>query len=222
MNEYAVILLKLLFAAAAGTLLGTDREKRMMPAGFRTYVLVSLGSCLVMMMNLYLLKEYGGADPTRMGAAVVTGIGFLCAGTIIVTRTNQVRGLTTSAALWACGCLGLAIGAGFYFAALVALIMMYLFLSVLRFMDRKIVNKARVMNVAFDIVHPTDFREIFRSMETNAIRTSNIDIGKSTEGTGAVACTLTMVLPEGMTHETALTILGSWENIAGVREVESE
>ena len=108
------VFVKLLMAAFFGGVIGLERETKRRPAGFRTFVLVCIGSTLAMTTNTYLCEMYGTGDPATIPAQVISGIGFLGAGTIIVTRRNQVKGLTTAAGLWACASMGLAIGAGFY------------------------------------------------------------------------------------------------------------
>ena len=118
--NYFSIIVRILLSAMIGCLIGLERERGNRPAGFRTYTLVSVGACLVMMTNQYMIGFYNGTgDPARLGAQVISGVGFLGAGTIIVTRNNQVRGLTTAAALWSSACVGLALGTGFYAGALI-------------------------------------------------------------------------------------------------------
>ena len=118
--NYLSIAIRILLAALIGCLIGLERERGNRPAGFRTYTLVSVGACLVMMTNQYMFLNIsnGSGDPARLGAQVISGVGFLGAGTILVTRDNQVRGLTTAAALWTSACVGLALGTGFYVGAL--------------------------------------------------------------------------------------------------------
>ena len=112
--------LRLLMAAACGGVLGIERTRRGRAAGMRTYALVCAGSALVMMTSQFINEAFRvSTDPGRMGAQVVSGIGFLCAGTILLTGHHKVMGLTTAAALWASACIGLAIGVGFYAGALV-------------------------------------------------------------------------------------------------------
>ena len=113
------IIIRILLAAMIGCLIGLERERKNRPAGFRTYTLVSVGACLVMMTNQYMFSLYQSGDPARLGAQVISGVGFLGAGTILVTRNSQVRGLTTAAALWTSACVGLALGTGFYAGALI-------------------------------------------------------------------------------------------------------
>ena len=135
------IIVRIVLAAMIGCLIGLERESKNRPAGFRTYTLVSVGACLVMMTNQYVFNLYQSGDPARMGAQVISGVGFLGAGTILVTRNNQVRGLTTAAALWTSACVGLALGTGFYAGALIVggvlLVVMILFRPLNSVLQRK-------------------------------------------------------------------------------------
>lgn len=108
------VIIKILVACVLSGLIGLERESINRPAGLRTHILVCVGSTLVMTMNSILVTTYAGTvniDPGRFGAAVLSGIGFLGAGTII-REGNNVSGLTTAASLWTVACLGLAIGSG--------------------------------------------------------------------------------------------------------------
>ena len=108
------VVIRILAAIFIGGLIGLERGMKNRPAGLRTYMLVCVGSCLVMMTNQYVFQSSGSGDPMRLGAQVISGIGFLGAGTIVVTRHNQIKGLTTAAGLWVSAGLGLALGIGFY------------------------------------------------------------------------------------------------------------
>ena len=120
MMSDVVILQRLLIISAIAGVIGFERERHGRAAGFRTHILVGIGSCLMMLTGLYLADVYAGRvalDPTRIAAQVVSGIGFLGAGTILRFRAS-VRGLTTAASLWAIGGIGIAVGAGFISGAL--------------------------------------------------------------------------------------------------------
>ena len=108
------VLVRIIVSFVLGGMLGMERGLKQRPAGLRTYMLVCVGACMIMLTNQYVVQVYPGGDPVRMGAQVVSGIGFLGAGTIIVTRHNQIKGLTTAAGLWAAAAVGLATGIGFY------------------------------------------------------------------------------------------------------------
>ena len=114
----ASILFRIILAIFLGGIVGVERGRKNRPAGLRTYILVCLGATLVMMTNQYVYITYHVSDPVRLGAQVISGIGFLGAGTIVVTGKSKIKGLTTAASLWTAACGGLAIGIGFYEGAI--------------------------------------------------------------------------------------------------------
>lgn len=116
------ILVRLAMACLLGGLIGMERERNRRPAGLRTHVLVCISATLVMLCNIFIFEKYKNftnVDPARLGAQVISGIGFLGAGTIIKEGVS-IRGLTTAASLWAVACLGIAVGLGFYTGAILA------------------------------------------------------------------------------------------------------
>lgn len=116
------IVFRLICAMAVGIMIGTEREKAHRPAGMRTHMLVALGSCVVMVTSQLLFNQYhalgSNADPARLSAQVIAGVGFLGAGTII-RDGSSVKGLTTAASIWTVACLGITIGAGYEMVGLV-------------------------------------------------------------------------------------------------------
>ena len=152
---YAGAALRILCAIFIGGLLGLDRGLKNRPAGMRTYMLVCVGSCLIMLTNQFIYQSTGTGDPVRMGAQVVSGIGFLGAGTIIVTRRSQIKGLTTAAGLWAAAGVGLALGVGFYFGAALGGATIFGVMTLLHRMDNKLQRNARTIEVYVEMA--TDF-----------------------------------------------------------------
>lgn len=142
--QYMVeIMLRLILAAFLGGVVGYEREHTNRPAGFRTHILVCVGSALVMVTSEFIFDKYGRAaniDPARLGAQVISGIGFLGAGTIIRDGFN-VRGLTTAASLWAVSCVGIAAGIGFYEGAVAATLMIFLTLITLKKAEKYFTKK---------------------------------------------------------------------------------
>ncbi len=123
---------KIALAALLGGFIGFEREHSHRPAGFRTHILVSVGSALVMLTSVYIAQKQGlNSDVTRMSAQVLSGIGFLGAGTIL-REGFSVKGLTTAASLWAVSCIGIAVGSGFIAGGLVATVVIYLTLNSLK------------------------------------------------------------------------------------------
>ena len=122
---------RMCLAAVLGGLIGYERQHSHRPAGLRTHVLVAVGAALVMCTSEYVALRMGGTDVTRMGAQVISGIGFLGAGTIL-REGFTVRGLTTAASLWAVSCVGLASGIGFWAGALIATVVILITLNLLK------------------------------------------------------------------------------------------
>lgn len=135
--HFASVVVRLALAMLLGGCIGLERGRKRRPAGFRTYMLVCLGAALTVLLSLYEFTMVTGpwsdicaeigikTDVSRFGAQVINGIGFLGAGTILVTGRQQVKGLTTAAGLWASACTGLAVGAGFYECVLIAFAMIF-------------------------------------------------------------------------------------------------
>lgn len=125
---------KMILTVIFSGVIGYEREHSHRPAGFRTHILVAVGSTLVMLTSKYVFIEYEGLanfDPTRLGAQVISGIGFLGAGTIL-REGFSVKGLTTAASLWAVSCIGLAVGSGYYVGALITTLVIYATLNTLK------------------------------------------------------------------------------------------
>ncbi|AOY76060.1 MgtC/SapB family protein [Clostridium formicaceticum] len=144
------LIFRLLLATVLGGFIGFEREVNNRPAGFRTHILVTVGSCLIMVLSIYAFMGFGpegrGGEPARLAAQVVSGIGFLGAGTIMREGTN-VRGLTTAASIWISGGIGLAVGTGFYLGAVVTTAIALFSLSSLRILERRIAQMKRYSEV---------------------------------------------------------------------------
>ena len=165
------IIIRLLVAVLCGGAIGLERGLKNRPAGMRTYMLVCIGSCLIMLTNQYLFQVTQTGDPMRLGAQVVSGIGFLGAGTIIVTRYNQIKGLTTAAGLWSAAGVGLALGVGFYEAALVAGFLVFFVLTLLQRWDDRMHSKTKLAEIYVELNKGTTLGEFIRS-----IRAMNLEI----------------------------------------------
>jgi putative Mg2+ transporter-C (MgtC) family protein len=157
---YLAVILRIMMAFVLGGILGLERGLKQRPAGLRTHMLVCVGACMIMLTNQYIYQVFGVGDPVRMGAQVVSGIGFLGAGTIMVTKHSQIRGLTTAAGLWATAAVGLATGIGFYEAAGMGTLVMVLTLTVLSILDSKMHKKTRCFEIYVEL-HPTMSLGIF-------------------------------------------------------------
>ena len=145
------IVVRIVSALLVGGIIGLERGTKNRPAGLRTYMLVCVGSCLIMLTNQYIYQFTGAGDPMRLGAQVVSGIGFLGAGTIMVTKRNQIKGLTTAAGLWACAGVGLALGIGFYEAGITATLSIFTILTLMRKWEQRAHKKIRFLDVYVEL-----------------------------------------------------------------------
>ena len=135
------LILRLLSSAIIGGIIGIERETHNRPAGFRTHILVTMGATLIMLVSTQGFPGWEGRfDPSRIAAQVVSGVGFLGAGTIVITG-HEIKGLTTAASLWVCAGVGLAIGSGFYLGGIVTALIVFISLSVLSKIERRITSR---------------------------------------------------------------------------------
>lgn len=219
-EELVSIFIRLVLAMVCGGILGMERGKKNRPAGFRTYMLVCVGATLVMLTNEYLIELYGTGDPARLGAQVISGIGFLGAGTIIVTGRNRVKGLTTAAGLWADACLGLAIGVGFYSAAIIGCTLILLVMSVLHRLDDRMVANARNVDVYMEFVKMSDLGVFMSKIKELGMKITEIEMTKSnsTEDVG-VAVLLTIKLEKKRPHTEIVELFSQMEGVRYLEEL---
>ncbi len=211
------VTLRLLEAAICGGILGFDRMRKLRAAGLRTYALVCLGACTTMITGEYITGIMGSGDPTRIAAQVISGIGFIGAGTVIMTSYNRIRGLTTAAGLWACAALGLSIGAGMYVAALINLALMMVVMSLgHRFQNYTL---SRGLRVHFYVIvdDEKNFADLISFIEAKEMKVKEIEthsiIGKTT------GVSLTIDLPKDMDHKEAYKLLHDHVSLIFVEEM---
>ena len=211
---YLAVILRLVCAVLVGGLIGLERGMKNRPAGLRTYMLVCVGACLIMLTNQYLYQVSGNGDPMRLGAQVVSGIGFLGAGTIIVTKHNQIKGLTTAAGLWAAAGVGLALGVGFYEAALGAGVMIFFVLTGLQKLDNRVRSKTRSMGVYIEISDTMHIGTLVREVRELGIDIEDIQLEHdSVPDDGARSLIATLKCKKRTEH---LTLMESIREIEGV------
>ena len=168
---YLSVIVRIVCAVVIGGIIRIERSIKNRPAGLRTYMLVCVGACLIMLTNQYIYQMTSTGDPMRLGAQVVSGIGFLGAGTIIVTKHNQIKGLTTAAGLWSAAGVGLALGIGFYEGAVTAAVAIYVTLTLLHVLEAHVNRKTRVFEVYVELQDSTPIGRFIKNL-----RTLNVDI----------------------------------------------
>ena len=217
---YLSVALRIVAAVLIGGLIGLERGLKHRAAGLRTYMVVCLGSCLVMLTNQYIFQVFSAGDPVRMGAQVVSGIGFLGAGTIIVTRRNQIRGLTTAAGLWTAAGVGLALGVGFYEAAIIGGIAVFVVMTLLQKMDDSMHHKAKALEIYVELdeqLRIGDFLKELRSREIEVRDTQREPDVESENGVRAYVSTLK--LQKRRKHAELLDDLRSFPGVVYLEEL---
>ena len=171
---YLAVAIRILCAVILGGLIGLERGLKNRPAGLRTYMLVCTGACLIMLTNQYIFQYFGTGDPVRMGAQVVSGIGFLGGGTIIVTRHSRIKGLTTAAGLWAAATVGLALGIGFYEAAITGGVAIFTIMTLLQRMDNRMHSRAKRIDVYVELDKDVLLGDFLRLVREKDLNISNV------------------------------------------------
>lgn len=176
------IIMRLLIALIVGGLTGLERERSHQFAGFRTHILVSVGSCITSITSLSLFfqySSYSNIDPARLSAQVLSGVGFLGAGAILKT-SNGIRGLTTAAGIWATACIGIAIGYGYYVLGISAWLFVMVTLYILKNIDKMIFKKKQtVFNIKTDNIEIIS--SIYEMFQKSQISVKNIEINSDTK-----------------------------------------
>lgn len=207
---------RIFLAMITGGILGLEREIKNRPAGLRTYMLVCIGAAMVMITNQYICETFVefDVDPARMGAQVISGIGFLGAGTIIVTRRNQVKGLTTAAGLWAAACLGLAIGIGFYSGAIIGGIGVLFSMMGLHRLDKRIQKNARLIDLYIEFKNIANVSSFIAFVRKNNfdIKDTLIDKGQL-QYNETTSLIITLKSPFKQDHSSIIQLLSQAEGI---------
>ena len=212
------ILIRILAAFALGGIIGMERGMKNRPAGLRTYMLVCVGACVVMMINQYTYQVYGVGDPVRLGAQVVSGIGFLGAGTIIVTSHNQIKGLTTAAGLWASACIGLAIGIGLYEIAVVGGAAVFLSLTVLHGWDYYMRSKTRIIDAYIELDTGVSLGTFLRNARDADLAVSDVQLERDPGIAEETASFLATV--KGKKKMSQIQLIQALKKLEGVKYLE--
>ncbi len=211
------VLFRLFLAVMCGGVIGIEREHKRRPAGFRTHILICLGASMTTLTSQFLFYDMNlYTDIGRLGAQVVAGIGFIGAGAIIVTKRRQVKGLTTAAGLWTCAIIGLAIGAGYYEAAVIAtFVIVVAEIFFVKFEYWVLVN-SRNLNIYVEYEDNEQLDNVIRLIKSYRIVIIDLEITKS----GNNACAIFQLqLPKKISHDKIMTAISTAEGIVSVEEL---
>ncbi len=219
---FAVIALRLGLALLCGGCMGFFRTMKKRGAGLKTHVLVCLGACLIMMTNEYIyfyVTNHSG-DLSRMASQVVSGVGFLGAGTILVTGRMQVKGLTTAAGLWACSGIGLALGIGFYSGALICTILVFIVYNWMERIDEIAYHHSRVYDLYVELESEDIVNAFVASIHKNGLKILSLEISKSKKVPEKVIyATITIETDTKHKNTDVISLVESMTGVVSVEEL---
>ncbi len=224
------VLVRLLIATFCGGMIGIERGKKNRPAGFRTYILVCVGASLTMILSSYMAvmsalwsqtsPELISTDVSRFGAQVINGIGFLGAGTIIITGNQQVKGMTTAAGLWASACMGLAIGAGFYTGAVVGCVLIIATTALFSKLESFILSRSRNINLYVEFAGTDDLTKVMECLKAREVRVYDVEFIKAKNSDSKnPAAVFSLQLPKKASHAALVTAIASIEAVRTIEEL---
>ena len=223
--------LRLVLAALCGGIIGIERGKKRRPAGFRTHMIVCVGAALTVLLSIFLTVMlvnvwgiYSDAtriDISRFGAQVINGIGFLGAGTIIITGRQQIKGLTTAAGLWASACMGLAIGAGFYVGTIVVCSLIVITVVGLTKLESFILAHSRNVNMYIEFESIDDVATIVTKFKELEVRVFDVEINKPKNSSTSPYpnAIFSLKMPKKKSHAVILGAIAQLESIRAIEEL---
>lgn len=212
---YLAVALRIFAAIILGGLIGLERGLKNRAAGLRTHMLVCVGACLIMVTNQFIYQTTGTGDPVRMGAQVISGIGFLGAGTIMVTRRHQVKGLTTAAGLWTAAGVGLALGIGFYEAAAIGSLAVFIVMTLMQKMDNRVHRKTKDFDLFVELTPALSFGNFLKEMRKLEIEVAEVQKEPSTDAeSGNRAYLLAMHTKDRRLHMDVLEEIQAIEGVS--------
>ncbi|MBP3333913.1 MAG: MgtC/SapB family protein [Clostridia bacterium] len=215
-NEISVVA-RLVLAVICGGIIGLEREKKRRAAGFRTHILISMGAAMTALVGQYLMT-FSSTDPLRIGAQVVSGMGFIGAGAIIVTRRKEAKGLTTAAGLWTTAIIGLAAGAGCYLEVVVSSFMILVAEILFSKIEYYLISNSKIMNIYVDFSHKSEIYAVNERINSRKIEILNTEINKGT-GDDAVSAIFTLKFPAKADHEEIIKEIAALESVKCVEEL---
>ena len=218
--DWISVTVRLVLAVVCGGVIGLERERKRRPAGFRTHILICLGAAMSTLTSQYLvleLKLY--TDLARLGAQVIAGIGFIGAGTIIITKRRQVKGLTTAAGLWTAAIVGLCCGAGYFEGAVIATSVVILAELILARLEYFIVSNARAFTMFVEYSESGKLGNIVDTIKKNGGYIIDLEITKNTaEGRNPCAI-FSLQTPRKISHQALMTIIAKLDGVVSVEEL---
>ena len=220
--NFGSVCFRLVLAILCGGVIGFERAKKLQAAGFRTYILVCLGSTIAMITNEFISLSTNMGDGARLGAQVISGIGFLGAGPILVTSRNQIRGLTTAAGLWACACLGLSVGIGFYTLAIFGTLVISIVLAILPKIESTFNRKSNFFEIHIEFQTRENLKQFINLIRQMNFQVISIEHNSAYSASGLSVYTISLKVLEKkkrINHQEYLDAFSKLEYVNYVEEI---
>lgn len=218
--DVLTISVRLVVALICGGIIGIERERKRRPAGFRTHILICIGAAMTTLTSQYIIFELGHfTDPARLGAQVIAGIGFIGAGTIIVTKRKNVKGLTTAAGLWASAIVGLCAGAGFIEGALLTTIIIIVAELFLARFEYFMISNSRTVTIFVEYTDTGKLTSIVEIVKENSSYIRDIEITKSNSETNNSCAIFSLQMPRRKSHDKMINLIANIDGVVSVEEL---
>lgn len=212
------VFVRLALAMTMGAVIGYERASKKSTAGLRTFSIVCTAAAFTMIINEFLMNQYGTGDAARLAAQVISGIGFLGMGSIILTARNQVRGLTTAATLWATAILGIALGAGMLLPGIIAFCIMLFIIIVLSHISKHLEHYNRVITIYLEIDKTAGLHQLIEELTAQGYEVLQLEKHK-TSPEGDLILQLDLQLQKKVLHSDIICSLSQIESIHYIEEV---
>ena len=214
------ITVRLVVALICGGIIGIERERKRRPAGFRTHILICIGAAMTTLTSQYIAFELNGVtDLARLGAQVIAGVGFIGAGTIIVTKRKNVKGLTTAAGLWASALVGLCAGAGFIEGALLTTVIIIVAELLLARFEYFMVSNSRTVTIFVEYSDTSKLTAIVETVKENSSYIRDIEITKSNSESNTSCAIFSIQMPRRKSHDKMINIISNLDGVVSVEEL---
>ena len=214
------VAIRLVLAVICGGIVGIERERKRRPAGFRTHILICLGACMATLTSQFLALELQlYTDMARLGAQVIAGIGFIGAGTIIITKRRQVKGLTTAAGLWTVAIIGLCAGAGFYEGVVVTTLLVIIAELLFSRIEYFVFAHVRAFNMYVEYSEGGNLGKIVDEIKKNGGFIVDLEITKSPADNKNPCAVFSVQTPRKISHQELMSTVARLEGVVSVEEL---
>ena len=222
--SFLSIVVRLLLAIICAGVIGAERAVKRQAAGFRTFILVAVGAAIAGFTNQFIYECFPSSDVGRLGNGVITGIGFLGAGTILVTSRSKIKGLTTAAGLWACGCMGLAMGHGFYTLSIIASVSIFLILSLIGPIENYFLERSRAFTIYVELNARVNLKELVAYLREKKYHITNLEHNPAYSSSGLSVYMISLVAPsikgqKALSHKVICEMIKELEYVNHAEEI---